>query len=116
MRPAAALVLDLDVALRCIEQATAPLARAGAGRLRMRVLHAAAELRRAAGCIVLAEVAAGGDGSREAARADLITVIETARRTGAVDWAEVVAICNDVADRVPPAAQPRMALVEEDRR
>jgi len=119
MRPVAALVLDLDVALRLVEQATAPLARAGAGRLRVRVLHLAAQLRAAAGRLAIAEAAAGLDGSREGARTALVMVIETARRTGALDWNEITAICNDVAERVPrPAgdAQARLALIEGERR
>lgn len=101
MRPAAALVLDLDTALRRFETATIA-ARGDAGRLRRRALSAADDVRAAAVRLALAEAAMVADTSPAGAAASLKELLARLRETGALDWSDIVGICNGVADTVPP--------------
>ncbi len=106
MRPAAALVLDLDTALRRFETVTVT-ARGEAGRLRRRALGAADDVRAAAVRLAVVEAAMAADASPAGAAEALTALLARLRETGALDWSEIVAICNSVADTVPPG--PRRA-------
>ncbi len=101
MRPVAAHVLELDVALRQFEVATAHLSRGMGKRARRRVAEAYEGVRLAAGRLVIAECAAAFSASRDDAREAVVMVIQTARSTGAVDWHEIVDIVNDAAEGRP---------------
>ncbi|MQT13665.1 hypothetical protein [Segnochrobactrum spirostomi] len=100
MLPVASQVLELDTAIRRFETATGPLT-GGARRARLRVLNAAGDLRAAAGRLAIAEAAKDLDATPGGARDALRTVLAELRRAGALPWADVIAICNDVADTIP---------------
>lgn len=100
MLPVASHVLELDTAIRRLETATGPLT-GGARRARLRVLTAAGDLRAAAGRLAIAEAATALDATPEGARLALRTILAELRRAGALPWADVAQICNDVADTIP---------------
>ncbi|MQT14408.1 hypothetical protein [Segnochrobactrum spirostomi] len=102
MRPAAAAMLELDTALRQLDLATVHLSRGAGKRSRRRVLEACAAVRAVGVRLMVAEAAAAGlDVTPAGARAALRALLAELRATGALDWADVVTACNEVADSAP---------------
>lgn len=101
MRPVASLAIELDCALRQFAAASGTGSARRTERARRTVLAQADALRAAACRLAAAEAASGLDASPEGARAALRTILSDLRRSGGLDWADVAAICNDVADAAP---------------
>lgn len=100
------LVLELDCAMQRFDAATAHLSRGMGKRARRQVIEAYEAVRAAAGRVAMVQILGRLDDSRDGARAALVAVIETARRTGGIGWSELIEIVNGVAERVPAPMAP----------